>query len=372
MFAVHAESGLVLEATVKFDVVSNLSGGLQAGTRSLHNEDLKLTAGTEKLLGWPGTFHLHVLGNSGAHPNHRLVGSFMGVDNIEVARGTMKFFQAWLQRDFDEGRASLRAGLYPIDSEFYVTRSTAIFFHPSAGMAAEVGQTGVAGPSIFPTSSFGVRARWEPTGEWRLQAAVLDGVPGDPRNPHGTHIRFHRGDGTLAIVEGGFRSTDSAASYALGAWRYTPRFDALAEHDASGRPARRVNRGAYVFGERMIHAEPHDPAQGLSIFVRFGVANGAVNVLDRSYSTGFSYRGLIPGRDADECGVLVTRAHAGAAARRSAPSALAAHETVVEATYRAVIAPWLALQPAVQRIVHPGFGTAAGAWVALARVELTF
>lgn len=370
------ERGFTLEAALKADVVSNLSGGLRRGTRYVDNWDFKLTADAARLLGWPDTTaHLHVISNHGGKPNETHVGSFMGVDNIEVATNTTKVFQAWLERGFLDGKFFALAGLYPVDSEFYVTRSTGIFLHPTGGMAAEVAQTGSAGPSIFPTSSFGIRARWQPTEKLYLQAAVVDGVPGNPHNPHGTHVRFDRGDGTFAIFEAGVRPgpAETIGNYALGYWRYTPRFDALVERDASGNPSRRVNRGAYFFAEQTVYRETEDSAQGLALFLRYGTASGDVNPLDHSYSVGLSYRGLFPGRDEDECGILVTRGHAGGDFKRAAGVPVAANETAIEATYRANITPWLAFQPALQWIAHPGLdATLRNAWVALARFEIAF
>ncbi len=365
-----------MEATLKADVVSNRSGGLRRGTRYVSNWDFNLTADVEKLLGWPETTaHVHVISGHGGKPNETHVGSFMGVDNIEVSTSTTKVFQAWLEKGFLDGKFAALVGLYPVDSEFYVTRSTGVFLHPTGGMAAEVAQTGIAGPSIYPTSSFGVRLRWQPAESLYAQAAVVDGVPGDPRRSQGTHVRFDRGDGTFAIFEGGVRpeKEEEIGGFAIGFWRYTPRFDALVALDASGNPARRVNRGAYVFAERIVYRETQEPAQGLALFLRYGTASGDVNILDDSYSFGLSYRGILPGRDDDEFGILVTRGHAGSDFRQAAGVPVAANETAIEVTYRASLTPWLSVQPSLQRIVHPGHDPAlASAWVALARFEIAF
>jgi porin len=38
-------------------------------------------------------------------------------------------------------------------------------------------------------------------GDFYLQAALTEGIPGDPDHPHGTHIKLGRGEGSLSIVE---------------------------------------------------------------------------------------------------------------------------------------------------------------------------
>ena len=369
-----SERGVNLEIVLKADVLSNLSGGLKRGTKYMDNWDFKLTADLDKLWGWTHTTgYLHVISNHGGKLNADNVGSFMGVDNIEVNTNTTRFFDAWLEKSFFDDKFSIRTGLYPVDSEFYVTDATGVFLHPTGGMAAEVAQTGVNGPSIFPTSSFGIRAKWQPTSKFYLQAALLDGVPGDPNNPHGTHIRFDRGDGTLAIMETGFSPTDEISKYAIGYWRYTPRFDDLVDTDASGNPARRFNQGAYIFAEQTVYREKEDSSQGLALFFRYGVANADVNTLDHSYSLGLHYKGLLPGRDEDEFGTQLTRGHAGAKFRQAAATPLASDETALEITYRARVTPWLAIQPTVQRIVHPSHDpTLDNAWIVGARFEVAF
>jgi porin len=240
-------------------------------------------------------------------------------------------------------------------------------------MAAEVAQTGVNGPSIFPTSSFGFRATLQPTPMFYCQAALVDGVPGDPDNPHGTHVRFDQGDGALAIAESGLRPAQEISKYAVGYWRYTPRFDDLVDTDSLGNPVRRVNRGAYFLAEQMVFREKDASAQGLALFFRYGVANGDVNVLDYSYSLGLRYKGFLPGRDQDEFGIGLTRGHAGAKFRQAAATPLEANETALEITYRARVIRWLAIQPTLQRILNPGFDPALdNAWVAGARFEIAF
>jgi porin len=290
-----------------------------------------------------------------------------------VNTNTTKLFHAWLERSFADGKFSLLAGLYPVDSQFYVTDATGVFLHPTGGMAAEVAQTGARGPSIFPTSSFGFRVAWQPTAKYYFQAALVDGVPGNPNNPHGTHVRFDRGDGTLAIMETGYRPAEEISKYAVGYWRYTPRFDDLVDTDALGNPVRRVNRGAYFLAEQTVFREKDESSQGLTLFFRYGVANGDVNTLDYSSSLGLRYKGLLPGRDEDEFGILLTRGHAGAKFRQAAATPLANNETALEITYRAKLTPWLAIQPTVQRISNPGHDPALGdAWIAGARFEIAF
>jgi hypothetical protein len=64
-----------------------------------------------------------------------------------------------------------------------------------------------------------------------------------------------------------------------------------------------------------------------------------------------------PGRPADQTGIGVAAAHNGSPFEHTAPAsglAPADAEIALEWTYRAVLTPWLALQPDFQYIIHPG------------------
>lgn len=83
------------------------------------------------------------------------------------------------------------------------------------------------------------------------------------------------------------------------------------------------------------------------------------------------YHGLIDGRDDDIAGIAVTLNHTSDTYRliNSSDSS----QTNMEATYRAQVYPWLALQPTVQYIHNPNMDpTLQDAWVAGIRTEINF
>ena len=168
----------------RFDVVSNRSGGIQRGTGTVNNLDARLMFDGEKLLGVHGSsMLLNVVSGLGGKPNSEYVGTFQGVDSNEVTTNTTKLYQAWIQQTLWNEQLSLLFGLYDLNAEFYATDSAGLFLHPGSGVGVELGQTGVNGPSISPTSSMAFRVKLQPSANWYAQAIVFDGVPGDPNNP---------------------------------------------------------------------------------------------------------------------------------------------------------------------------------------------
>ncbi|HWQ94591.1 MAG TPA: carbohydrate porin [Gammaproteobacteria bacterium] len=359
----------------KGDIIATTSGGNRRGTTYLDNLDLKLTVNAEGLWGWNGvTLFLHGLSNHGGKPNAHYAGTAQGIDNIEVTTNTSKLYQAWIQKSLLNDRVSLLAGLYDLNSEFYVTDTSAVFLHPSPGIGSEFAQTGQNGPSIFPTTSAAFRVKAQPTSDYYLQAAVFDGVPGDPNNPKGTHIQFNSGDGALLIVEAAYLRGDHSQAflsdrdrdnktlepfgkYAVGVWHYTAKFDDLLDTDDEGNPVRRgKNSGVYFLAEQSIYREADDSTQGVNAFARYGVANSDINRFAHYLHLGAVYTGLIPGRDSDQIGFSLGVAHNGSKYRETQlnEGAVTDHDEIgLELTYRAQVTHWLAIQPDIQYVINP-------------------
>jgi porin len=390
--------GISLEFTHKSDVLSNTSGGKERGTAWLGHTEARIRLDLQKLAGWDAaTAYIHFHSQLGSKFNSNYVGAFVGVDNIEAATNTAQFFHAWLQKNFLDDSLSLLAGIYPIDSEFYVTDTSGLFIQPPYGMSNDMAQSGAAGPPVFPLGALAVRVKYTTPGkDFYAQYALTDGVPGDPANPHGTHVKLGKGDGSLSIAEFGYTPQEGGPPFAspkpgeliepeqkiheerenfnktaIGFWRYTSRFDDLTDLDAFNNPLRRVSQGAYFLAERTLMTEDGHPSQGLSGFIRFGTASKDVHQSDWTGSLGLRYHGLFDGRDDDIAGIAITVNHAGDKYR--AANNADSSETDVEISYRAQIRPWLALQPTVQYIRNPNMDPAIpNVWVVGARAEISF
>ena len=358
------------------DVFGVVSGGLDHRVEYLDDTDLTLTVDAEKLVGWKGGhFFVYGLGNYGGSPSAH-VGDSQGIDNID-APNTFKLYEAWYLQDLLDGRLSVLAGLYDLNGEFYATEASQLFINSSFGIGKDFSQSGRNGPSIFPTTSGAVRVKARPTDQWYVQAAVLDGVSGNPRNPNGTQIIFHKSDGVLVVAETAYvigkeeGTTAPYGKYALGGWVYTARFSELAEeadHD-------RGNHGVYALAEQVVYRSG-DGARALAVFLSIGLAEPRLNPFGFALNSGLVYTGLLPRREADQVGVGVASAHVGhdfRVAQRAAGTPVRDAEIALEFTYRLQLAPWLALQPDVQYVINPGVDSAIDNALALgSRFEIAF
>lgn len=339
------------------DVWRNARGGVKRGWRYLDNLDVTLTVDGGRAMGWDGaTIFLYGLYNNGASLTDELVGDLQTVSNIDAGSKAARLYEAWVEQRFADDRASVKVGLYDLNSEFDTNDSNSLFINSSHGIGPDFSQSGANGPSIFPVTSLALRADYRLADNWLVRAAILDGVPGNVDRPKRTAVKLGDGDGALVVAE--LEYADDRTKAAVGAWRYTAKFENLLATQRAGEPVeQRGNVGAYLFVERKLTREATDSAQGLSGWVRLGFADDRFNPIGHYLGGGLVYSGPFAGRDEDQVGIGVARAALARRFRRVAELAgegVADAETNIELTYRMPIAPWLTLQPDVQYVIDPG------------------
>ena len=351
-------NGYDWEIVYKLDVIANASKPNRK-IYGLDNLDIKLLLDGEKITGIKGSSgFLYVLSNRGGKPALRSDRLPHGLDNIETPynANTTKLYQAWIQQTFWDERVSVRAGLYDFNSEFYVNESAGIFIHPTFGIGAEMGGSGKNGPSIFPTTSVALRVKVEPVPGYYLQAVTLDGVPGDPDDPHGTHIQFNKGDGALNVIEGeiplGVSDDPHDNKWTLGVWRYTSRFDDVLDKDVNGLPIQRISRGVYTTVEKVLLHKSDTNEESVRGFVRVGKNDGDTIQFDMAWSAGLLFEGPIHGREKDIAGFGVAQERNSTKYRAVAVNSQVSHENSLELTYRYLAMPGLVLQPMVQYLIN--------------------
>lgn len=334
------------------DVWHNARGGLRRGWRYLDNLDVTLTVDTERALGWRGaTLFVYGIYNNGRALTGDLVGDIQGVSNIETGVSAARLYEAWVEQRF--GRASVKFGLYDLNSEFDEHVTGSLFLNSTHGLGPDLSQSGLNGPSVFPVTSLALRADYQIDERWRVRAAVLDAVPGDPARPQRTVIRLGNGEGALLIGEAQYSSRNTRAI--LGYWRYTAGFGPLDPAAPSG--PKRGNDGLYMMVEQQLSRVAAEGERGLAGWLRLGLADDRFNPIAWNLSGGLVYTGPIAARPEDQFGIAFSQARFGApyrAAMAAAGTPGTSSEFKLEASYRFVLTSWLSIQPDVQYIVNPG------------------
>lgn len=298
-------------------------------------------------LGWRGgRAHVHARATAGASISER-VAVLQSVSSME-GPDAARVFEAWIEQRFAAGRASLRGGLYDLNTEFYTTGPGGLFVNSAHGIGPDITQSGRRGPSTYPVTGLGARLRVD-AGAATVLLGVVDGVPGTSRHPGRPSLRLTRAEGAMLIAEGAV--TPRGGRVAVGAWGYTREAERL---DGGGTaPA----RGAYV-----VVATAPRPFAGttLAAYGRLGTATPEVHVIGTAWGGGITATG-IAGRQDDALGLGVAAVHTSAAARAAA--ALDDMETVLELTYSLALTPSLRVQPDVQWTLGAGAVSGMRAWV---------
>lgn len=340
----HDDGNFRVEAVYILDALSNVSGGVRRHGETLGNLNLVFDQTTP----WDGSFHVYLQGlHGGSFSEH--VGDFQVVDHIE-APATVNLLEAHYQQHLLNDRLSILVGLYAVDSEFDTRECASLFVHSSPGTGAELGQVGRNGPGIFPFGALGGRLRYR-EGGWYGQAAVLEGVPGDPDRPYGNTLRLDSEEGLFLIGEAGHIWEDEhgqLGKVCLGGWGFTAPYETHLDPQL----ANASNQGAYLSMEKVLSRE-EDPEQGLSAYLRLGLANGRINPIGTFLGAGAVYTGVFPGRDRDRLGLALNSGFASGQYLESGE--YLPHETALELTYSFAVAEGFHIQPDLQYVINPGF-----------------
>lgn len=167
---------LSVEVVYTSDVMANVAGGLRRGARYIDNVDMVVQGDFEQLMGWHGAqFQLYGLYNNGVSISD-FAGDTHALSNIETGVRAVRLYEAWIDQKLSDN-ASVRVGLYDLNSEFDALDSSAFFIGSAHGIGTDFAQSGENGPSIFPWTSLAARVEVRPKEGWAIRVAVLDGCP---------------------------------------------------------------------------------------------------------------------------------------------------------------------------------------------------
>jgi porin len=350
------------------EVFGNPSGGARQGVISdgLFNVALdldfdRMTHGdVDGLL-----IHANMLYVYGPGLSEKYVGDFSNTSNI-AAYNSVRLQELWIQKSFWEKRLSLKVGNMAVDNEFFQSSSASLFVNGTFGAFTFIASN-VPNAPVYPVASPGVRIQFLPTSKFYMMAGVYGmDVNSDPavNNQHGTRFALNSDSGMLVMSEAGYLLNQSPndrglqGTYRLGSFVHTANYDTFESQGAAANgtgPLQSAgsNFGIYGVMDQQIYEEG---GQGISLFVRSGGAPSDKDFVDYYVDGGFNFTGFIPGRLNDVGGIAVARSHVSdsfsdSQVAQGAPPSSA--ETVIEATYKAQIAPWWSIQPDVQYIVNP-------------------
>ncbi len=331
------------------DVTAVVDGGSDRTARYLDNLLLNIDGDLSRAAGWRGArLHLSILANGGGQPNDA-AGTLQGVNNIEVDRQTVRLYELWIEQSFAGGNASLLAGLYDLNSEFYATEASDLLISPSFGIGSELAATGPNGPSIFPSTALAIRLRAGGDTGLYAQGAVVNARAGALGDRDGVDTSLD--DGALWIGETGW---NGPVRLAAGGWRYDREQADIRDRAPSGEPARSRAKGAYLLAEAELFGGREGP-RGRA-FARIGISDGDTTDFEGGWQAGLRFDRPIASRPDSAFSVGVHRGALSPKARANARVTgvePAGGEEGLEITWSDRIGP-VTVQPDLQIVRSPG------------------
>ena len=105
-----------LSAVYTGEAWRNVKGGVRRGSTYLGNLEAAAELDADRALQWPGvTFRVSGFHNNEHTPPSALVGDLQSVSNRDAKGGT-RLYEAWVEKDFDRGRA--KVGVVDLNTEF--------------------------------------------------------------------------------------------------------------------------------------------------------------------------------------------------------------------------------------------------------------
>ena len=287
-----------------------------------------------------------------------LVGDAQVVSNIDAV-DAVRLFEAWAKVPVAR-KGFVKAGLVDLNGDFDVQNVGALFLNSSHGIGPDFSQSGLNGPSIFPTTAAAVVGGWQEDA-WSIRLGLFDAVSGDPDRPRRTIVRLPGESGLLMVGEVDFRIAENA-KLQVGAWGYTSRFETI---DPAGPPERSGNSGAYAMVEGRVGSFG---GEAVDAWLRIGIAEDEINPIG-TYVGG----GVAVGDEDSRWGLAVAHARLGDPAFRNAAMAPERAETAVELTYSRQMTDRVRLQPDIQYVINPGWDASLDdALVLGVRMEVSF
>lgn len=304
--------------------------------------NLSVTVDTEKAGLWHGgtfyTLYQRKTGYGLAGPGGAM-GDYMYFDGWE-ARQINQISECWYQQKFFKDKLRLKFGKQDANIDFGFLNSGWDFMN----LAFSINPT-VPLPTYPDQANIGFVAEISPK-EW---LSVRNGIYSKFNVPF-----------NITEVEVKTKFKKMPGRYMVGAWEMSDStgVDVAQSYDPNAAAVyyNTYNRnfGAYAQFEQMVYKEKKDDdndMQGLVVFGQFGISPSDRNDMSRYVGGGLHYKGPIPKRDNDLCGLAV--ASGSFASRLGDMVGMVGDETAIEAFYRVQVTPWFYLQPDVQFITRP-------------------
>ena len=345
-----AEWGITSNIRYATDLQASVLGGRRTGKAYAGQLGVDVSVDMQKLAGLQGlTFDVSGDWSSGTNLSDD-IGNFFPVAQFFEGRN-VRLYNMFLQQSLFDGRLDLKVGRFSTGADFLTAPADVSLVNEALNPIVLAIQANVPGVTAEPNATWGARVVTRPTESLSVSMGAFYSDPTlDQLEANGTEFGIDDRAGGFFIGEVAYLVNHAKGAkglpgrYRVGAYYDSNRYTFLRD------PAReqRGNYGFFLAGEQMVYREAESD-QGLSVFCAFIHAPlERINTLPYFASAGVSYRGLLPGRDADSAAFALY--YGGFS--RDLPDQT--YELVLEWTYAIAFSRRVALQPNIQYVMNPG------------------
>jgi porin len=335
------------------ELSANLDGGFKRGTGSGILSELGLDWQSEDSNGWSAQVDAQWYTGDDLSGNE--VGDFLVFSNLIRSEG-IRLNRVQFGYQNEEKRFGWKVGLLLLDDDFMSSDYAALFANSAFGPLATVSANLLA--PIFPLSAPGLWMGADVSESWFLQAGIYAGNAGDDLGSnHGFGGKIKSGDGAVVFVEGVYAYLASAGTGTVkvgGHWH-----SGAFERFSDGR-TEEGNGGLHMVIDHPVASDVYGETT-TGVFLRIGVSpDESLSTVTFAADAGINWKGLLPYREEDVCGIGIAYAKFGEEyleSIRFGGSTVTDKEWVIEGSYTCVLSESVSLQPYLQFIFDPHFSS---------------
>jgi porin len=346
--------GLTVQLTYRSEAFHSFNLVPDNDTRYRGLVDLYINLDTGQSGLWPdGEFFIYGQNGHGKGFVVNPAGDDLPISNID-ARDFTQISQFGFQQSMLGGKAQIRLGKQDVNDIFDVNEFGGNFIFPAFTLIPTVPMP------TFPAPALGTSLFVEPADWLSLGIGIYDGAP--KIESLGFDTTFDGKGGYFSIIETAWKPGFGAqnrytGNYRLGLWHHSGEFGSTG--DESDSDTFSDNYGFYLMFDQLVLKEQHpgDDDQGLGVFFQFGWAPSDRNPVWKYVGTGFSYKGLLGGREHD---TLCVGLNYSWLVDGNPEGDSRTHLANIEVFYIVELTSWLSLQPDIQYYDNPGENGTAG------------
>ena len=355
--------------------MGNPSGGRTQGFTYAGTLEALVAWDIHKLVGVPGlSFNIGASYASGKSLSAEYIDNVFTVQSAFSGKGNVNLQQMYLQQQLFDSAVTVAIGRLAPANTFAALPVAANYIN--GGINSVPGSLGINDPTFAaspPGVEWGTQAIYNLTREVQVAAGVFN------TNPHaasgkdnGINFAFQQGNkGVLTVAQVSYfnnqarRDSGLPGEYTIGGFYDSNNFSSLSSPTVN----MAGNYSLYAMFQQMIYREGcYGSTKGLTVWGEVAMSpKPSVSSVPYSLAGGFSYQGLIPGRNKDIASIgTVYGTFSGYIPQTSG-------EIVVESNYSIALTSWFSITPDLQYVMKPsGSSEVRNAVVLGAQLAVTF